>query len=553
MKVGFVKITGILALLALVAAGTFLLAVTTPVFLGLRQGVMQDVLSNLLNRPVTINGDVTLSFTGDVGVVIEDVRLEPLADRASLLENQYIERMEFRVPLSRLIGAGGGVNRFQISGARIDVGHVGMQAPDPSAGPFSLSPAIRNFLTNPLSRDLRISDIVLRYRNDRNGWDEELAVDIIRSESSADGRFLEIDVDGSINRTPLKMSGRIQDPEHPDTTDNVNFSAVSETNGLVNQLAGSLNIAQPDITIKADSSLQSHSIGELLETLNIARVIDGDFTLSATFEGSLDAPRLSNLRGAATLENGDRIRVTGEIDDFSAGTGIAIEYSVDFSDAQPGRGDLSALPPIDDDLRDSGTIPIPVSRPDNGMVANTAALPPIEDALRDTGTIPVPVSRPEMLVSDIPSVLPPIDDDLRDSGALPLPVPRPAHALDGQRSAADQTILNIGMTGYSGRIVGDRSAIGIEDAIVKTNAANLEIKEIGPISIGRIVKDRDDRIGLLGIRILDGPPERPTLVLEGAVGDLLGFSDVRLAGSFDAPLTWDQILRPPCRSRDWGV
>ncbi len=536
MKVGFGKMVGILALLALIATGAFLFAATTPVFLGLRQGVMQDVLSNLLKRPVTINGDVKLSFAGDVGVVIEDVRLEPLVDRASLLENQYIERMEFRVPPSLLIGAGSTVNRFQISGARIDMGHVMMPPKDPSAGAFSLSPAIRNFLTNPLSRDLRISDIVLRYRNDRNGWDEELAIDIIRSESSADGRFLEIEFDGSINRTPVKMSGRIQDPEHPDTTDNVHFSAVSETNGLVSELVGSLNIAQPDIAIKADSSSQSHSIGELLETLDIARVIDGDFTLSATFEGSLDAPRLSNLRGAATLENGDQIAVTGDIDDFGAGTGIAIHYSVDFAETQQSEGDLSALPPIDDNLHDSGTIPVPVSRPNDAVGGNSAALPPIEDQLRDTGTIPVPVSRPEILIADTPPVPLPIDDDLHDSGAIPLPVPRPAHALDAQRSAADQTLLNIGMTGYSGRIVGDQSAIGIEDAIVKTNAANLEIREIGPISIGRIVKDQANRIGLLGIRILDGPPGRPTLVLEGDVGDLLGFSDVRLAGSFDAPL-----------------
>ncbi|WP_421981449.1 AsmA-like C-terminal region-containing protein [Roseibium sp.] len=104
-----------------------------------------------------------------------------------------------------------------------------------------------------------------------------------------------------------------------------------------------------------------------------------------------------------------------------------------------------------------------------------------------------------------------------------------------QPEAASSSSLSINLKEISGRVSGPVEALSIDRTIVTTNAVLLEFDEIGPISVGRIIKGDGNRIGLSDITILDGPEGAPYLVMKGDVEDILALKGVTLSGTFELP------------------
>ncbi|MEM8701998.1 MAG: AsmA-like C-terminal region-containing protein [Pseudomonadota bacterium] len=113
-----------------------------------------------------------------------------------------------------------------------------------------------------------------------------------------------------------------------------------------------------------------------------------------------------------------------------------------------------------------------------------------------------------------------------------------------QPEAASGSSLAINLKEISGRVSGPVEALSIDRTIVTTNAVLLEFDEIGPISVGRIIKGDGNRIGLKDITILDGPEGAPYLVMKGNVEDILALRGVSLSGTFEFP-TAVLLNRPP--------
>ena len=430
--------------LVLIVCGAVYLVASTSLFLGVRQNLAEGVLANLLQRPVTINGDVRLTFSGDVVVVVEDVVFPPQATRPSLLKDEAIERVEFHAPIATLIGTGSDISRFHFTGARIDFGDLASTDEQPSADAETmvLGFYLDRFLRNPISRDLQISDVVLAYRNTRDGWDEQLTIDVIRSTGDADRKTIDIAVEGKVNDTPLKMAARIDDPLLRASARDLDFTLEMETTGLAGQAVGVVDISRARPTIRGPgSTCNPRPLGDLLDMLQIERAIEGDLRLQARLEGPFESLRMHDMEAVAESSGGNRLAVTGGIADLGSGDGMALDFRVDLA--------------------------------------------------------------PDPTVQDVSNAL-----------------------------------LDLEITGYRGRLAGDVDTISLQDFFIDTNVANVELMEIGPISIGRIVKDEADRIGLLDIRILDGDPERPSLDLEGDIKNLLQLSETRFSGTFDVPLDW---------------
>ncbi len=114
--------------------------------------------------------------------------------------------------------------------------------------------------------------------------------------------------------------------------------------------------------------------------------------------------------------------------------------------------------------------------------------------------------------------------DLTFSGALP-----PEAAEPGPR----QAIIDITFSGFTGELSGGLGALVLDNLVLNTNIASAELRDIGPISVERIAKDDQGRLGILGIRVLNGPPEARTLDLSGDMVDALQFAGVTLDGTLD--------------------
>ncbi|MBG6199480.1 hypothetical protein IWQ48_000598 [Labrenzia sp. EL_13] len=100
---------------------------------------------------------------------------------------------------------------------------------------------------------------------------------------------------------------------------------------------------------------------------------------------------------------------------------------------------------------------------------------------------------------------------------------------------ARESAFAVNLKEISGRVSGPLDALAVDQAHITTDAVLLEFDEIGPITVGRVIKGADDRVGLKDITILDGPKNAPYLEMKGEVEDILAFAGVSLSGSYRFP------------------
>ena len=83
-----------------------------------------------------------------------------------------------------------------------------------------------------------------------------------------------------------------------------------------------------------------------------------------------------------------------------------------------------------------------------------------------------------------------------------------------------------------GRLAGKVGEIEIDDVVVETGLASIELANLGPIRIGQIARDEKGRLRLVDIRLVQGDPKNPILDLTGNLDDALELRDISLKGSF---------------------
>lgn len=411
----------------------------SPLFLGFRQEMARNQIADVLRRPVIVEGNVAIGLDGGFNVAVDGIKLLPEEATALPLPDQYIENIDFRVPYSAIFSDRGSISRLHLSGVNIVLGDKG-GGPDSRAtwqSGLDLGLLVNSVLNSPMAGDLRVSDVVVRYRNSADGWDEELRIDQLVTKLSPDGRSIEIDISAAIGATDFHSSGRVQSVRSASEKNDLPFELKSEISGAVSRIEGSLDVSGQSAAIDADASLETKSVGQLLNDVGLKRTIDGELTLSAKLRGAFDSLKATAIQVKAMSKSGDIMDISGSIADIVSGKGVDLGFSVAFSN-------------------------VPTQSTEN--------------------------------------------------------------------------VLDLEIVGFRGHLEGAFEQLSLSDTIVRTNVASVELAEVGPISIGRIVKDKDGRLGLQDIQVRNGPPDRPTLRLHGHVDDLLGFTSVKLEGALDLPI-----------------
>ncbi|MCV0429192.1 MAG: AsmA-like C-terminal region-containing protein, partial [Roseibium sp.] len=87
----------------------------------------------------------------------------------------------------------------------------------------------------------------------------------------------------------------------------------------------------------------------------------------------------------------------------------------------------------------------------------------------------------------------------------------------------------------SGNVHGPLDALAVGNAQIVTDAVLLDFDEIGPISVGKVVKSADNKIGLRDMTVQDGPTDKPYLTMTGGIDDLMALAGVHLSGPYRFP------------------
>ncbi|WP_422376613.1 AsmA-like C-terminal region-containing protein [Roseibium sp.] len=93
----------------------------------------------------------------------------------------------------------------------------------------------------------------------------------------------------------------------------------------------------------------------------------------------------------------------------------------------------------------------------------------------------------------------------------------------------------VNIEALEGSVSGPLNALTVDDVLIRTDAVLLDFDEIGPISVGRVVKHPDNTVGLEDLVIRDGPLDAPYMTLRGQMSDLIAFSGLDLKGSYRFP------------------
>jgi hypothetical protein len=101
------------------------------------------------------------------------------------------------------------------------------------------------------------------------------------------------------------------------------------------------------------------------------------------------------------------------------------------------------------------------------------------------------------------------------------------------RIEGSKPLFDLGVTGFSGRIVGEIDAVHVRDLHVGTNAVSAQLQDIGPITAERLYKDPGGRLSVYDLVVMAGDPARPSLRLGGNIEDVLEFKGIDLKGDVD--------------------
>jgi hypothetical protein len=99
-------------------------------------------------------------------------------------------------------------------------------------------------------------------------------------------------------------------------------------------------------------------------------------------------------------------------------------------------------------------------------------------------------------------------------------------------AAKEKSRFDLAPRSIKGRVSGRVGEFEIDDVVIETGLASVELENIGPIRIGQIARDEKGRLRLEDIRLVQGDPKDPILDLTGNLNDALELRDVSLEGNF---------------------
>lgn len=106
---------------------------------------------------------------------------------------------------------------------------------------------------------------------------------------------------------------------------------------------------------------------------------------------------------------------------------------------------------------------------------------------------------------------------------------------DGQQPRTASKLSELELVSLAARLIGDAGDIEVQDALLKTNLFDAGLDEIGPISVGRVVRTTAGTLAMQNIEAQAGPIDSPYLTVAGQIEDLLDLQDLDFSGELNAP------------------
>ncbi|QTL04935.1 hypothetical protein J5J86_06380 [Aquabacter sp. L1I39] len=316
-----------LGVLAGLLAGAFLLLARLPAADPLRRSLVERGLTQIWGQPITVKGEVSITFRPRLAVHARQVVSAAEGEEAEIgeLVLALAPYAELR-PDSPFFG-------FALADARFNI--LIHQRLNPAPGSILASP-VRLLQHLP---HLKLDRVSVDFNDPERGWRFLLDVDRLRT-FPEDGREKGV-AKGKLNGRPLDLSFVFdREKEQPEfaTGDERPYGAkiLFGSEGL----SGSLVVRAPDLEFEnhmvASLTARTTNLDDLLALARIAPIGGGSGYMSAELGIESHALSVPRLKVDFTLPEGARVTLDGKVDDALRGKGIALNAVADIDpDAPP--------------------------------------------------------------------------------------------------------------------------------------------------------------------------------------------------------------------------
>ncbi|EEE48046.1 AsmA family protein [Roseibium alexandrii] len=304
----------------------------TPFASGLRTAVAAYALTEALERQVEIGGDVTVGLGPLIGFSASDIRLARRDPAANETPWHAIDHVDVKIPLHALLSGDPKPSAILLRGVTVYLaGELPENAEDDAVsnlGNFAGLPT--RLLTDPMSEDLVLEDIVLIDPDKGNGWGYEIVVDKLSSQASASRSDLLVEAKLRVDDTPATLLAVFTNPHNSaDGSKTGPFDLQIGLPGGELRTSGDLDLRQPIAAVAAKLEVSISSLGNLLDLLDLRRVIEGTASMTASHAGSIDALAMTELQLDLQLENIASVSISGAVQNMVSGEGADLEFAVD--------------------------------------------------------------------------------------------------------------------------------------------------------------------------------------------------------------------------------
>jgi hypothetical protein len=126
----------------------------------------------------------------------------------------------------------------------------------------------------------------------------------LKFQGAPENFIIDIDGNGSINDVELILDGKVRDSSNISQRE---FDLSFSFPGFATHLTGSIDTSNEIAAVDLEVDSKSESLGDLLETMRLARALDGKGQLSGQIIGSMSALKFEKIATSATSANGTQL------------------------------------------------------------------------------------------------------------------------------------------------------------------------------------------------------------------------------------------------------
>lgn len=302
-----------------------------PFFSDMRRSFLQDVLTGQIGQPLLIDGDVAVDLGPTTHLKVLGARIP--SENIDQLDLAKLGAMELDANLASLLRGEFGVDNLRISELQINLvtqedGVTSWTVADGSMSSKSDLPdapddtgqnsqfGIIDFLQD---KTVAFANIGLDITNKNSGFEFEFELEDLSIDQLEEGQLVSLESSGSVNGEPFSIKSRY--PRGGSLTTKATFGQ------LELDLDGT---PTPDEQggFSADLALNTGEIGELLDILKLARVLEGRGTLSAGITSTSAGLQVADVRAEVDFDEGQRVEFSGSVENLIAPSGVDLNVDV---------------------------------------------------------------------------------------------------------------------------------------------------------------------------------------------------------------------------------